>query len=165
MSSGLFKVSPTNYLFTNHIYLIYIYMYEEDLTFNKLKELMCYKNQPIKFELDKSWVYFKNQHVFDSWTHTHTCIKKCKCNVHFSANECDTSWLFPLLVELRICWLYPPCRGVRLSLPSKRSVLGMTMNCIWSWGSSSGILGCVEYLFTALTPRSTLIQCGSWLGR
>ena len=41
MSSGLFKMFTTNYLFTHHIYLVY--MYKQDLALNHLQ---CYKNQP-----------------------------------------------------------------------------------------------------------------------
>ena len=45
MSPGLFKMLPTNYLFTNHIYLIY--MYKQDLALNNLPRLVCHKTQPI----------------------------------------------------------------------------------------------------------------------
>ena len=39
---------PTNYLFTNHIYLIYIDMniYKQDLTLNNLQVLICHKTHP-----------------------------------------------------------------------------------------------------------------------
>ena len=42
----LLKMLPTNYSFTNPIYLIY--MYKEDLTLNNLQRLICHKttNQP-----------------------------------------------------------------------------------------------------------------------
>ena len=40
MSLGLFK-SIVNKMFTNHIYLIYIY--KEDLALNNLKWLICHK--------------------------------------------------------------------------------------------------------------------------
>ena len=49
------------------------------------------------------------------------------------------------------------CRRVR-SCP-KRGVLDMTLNCILWLGSCSGALWKVEYLFIAITPRST--QSGS----
>ena len=53
----------------------------------------------------------------------------------------------------------------RPPLPSlKRSVPGMTLNCIW-WGSSSSEdLERVEYPFIAITPRSTLIRTSSIYG-
>ena len=35
---------PTNYIFTNHIYLIY--MYKQDLVYNNLQGLICHKIQP-----------------------------------------------------------------------------------------------------------------------
>ena len=44
MSSGLFKMSSTNYLFTNHIYLMY--MHKQDLALNNLQRLICHKTQP-----------------------------------------------------------------------------------------------------------------------
>ena len=47
MRSVLFKMLPTNYLFTNHIYIyIYIYIYEQDLILSNLQELICHKTQP-----------------------------------------------------------------------------------------------------------------------
>ena len=60
MNSVLFKTLPTNYSFTNHIYLIYIHIYicvcarmhvcvyvcEQDLALNNLQGLICYKKQP-----------------------------------------------------------------------------------------------------------------------
>ena len=36
------------------------------------------------------------------------------------------------------------------------SVLGMTLNCLWIRGFSSGALGRAEYSLTAITPRSTV---------
>ena len=47
------------------------------------------------------------------------------------------------------------CRGV-ISPPhtlKKRDVLGMTLNCIWWWGSRSWDLQSVEFLFIAITPQ------------
>ena len=32
----------------------------------------------------------------------------------------------------------------------------MTLNCIWWWGSSPGDLESMEYLLTAIIPRSTM---------
>ena len=56
MSSGLFKMLPTNYLFTNHMFNIY--MYKQDLALNNQQGLICYKalsiNKPInKLEIIK----------------------------------------------------------------------------------------------------------------
>ena len=48
-----------------------------------------------------------------------------------------------------------PCNPSPLK---KRSVLAMALNSIWLWGSSSEDLGSVEYLFIAITLRSTLTQ-------
>ena len=45
MSSGLFKMLPTNYSFTNHIYLI---TYKWDLALNNLQVLVYHKSQPRK---------------------------------------------------------------------------------------------------------------------
>ena len=48
MSSSFCKMLPTNYLFTNYIY-IYIYdtyMYNQDLRLNNLQGLICHKTQP-----------------------------------------------------------------------------------------------------------------------
>ena len=59
MSSGLFKMLPTNYSFRNHIYLIYLY--EQDLTINNLQELICHKTHPTnqpKFLYDEQKVNF-----------------------------------------------------------------------------------------------------------
>ena len=39
---------PTNYSFTNHIYLIY--MHKQDLALNNVQELICYKTQPTSLE-------------------------------------------------------------------------------------------------------------------
>ena len=43
----------------------------------------------------------------------------------------------------------------------KRRVLGMTLNCIWWWGSSSEALRNMKYPFIGITSRSTLIRSGS----
>ena len=46
-----------------------------------------------------------------------------------------------------------PWKGV----PStKKGVLGMTLNCIWWWGSSSEDVRKIEYSFAAITSRSTV---------
>ena len=42
-SSGLFKISPTIYSFTNHIYL----MHKINLALNKPQRLICHTNQPL----------------------------------------------------------------------------------------------------------------------
>ena len=60
------------------------------------------------------------------------------------------------LTGLRICWLYPMQRPSQ-----KRGALGMTLNCIWCWGSSSGVPRSVEYSFITITSRSTLTWNGS----
>ena len=44
MSTGLFKMLPSNYLLTNHKYLIY--MYKNDLVLNNLQGLIRHKTQP-----------------------------------------------------------------------------------------------------------------------
>ena len=41
-------------------------------------------------------------------------------------------------------------------LKKKSDVLGMTLNCIWRWGSSSGDLVSIEYSLIAIIPKSTL---------
>ena len=45
MSFGLFKMLPTNYLFTNHMHLIY--MYEQDFALNILQGLIYDKTKTI----------------------------------------------------------------------------------------------------------------------
>ena len=45
--------------------------------------------------------------------------------------------------------------------PSKTGDLGMTLNCIWWWGSSSVVLLSVEHLFIGIIPRFTLTRSGS----
>ena len=40
----------------------------------------------------------------------------------------------------------------------------LTLNYIWWWGSSSGDLENMEYLFSPITPRSTLTQSGLMYG-
>ena len=62
MISGLFKMLPTNHLFTNHIYLIF--MHKEDLALNNLQWLICHKtqptNQPFPLHLKKNFFLFYN---------------------------------------------------------------------------------------------------------
>ena len=41
-------------------------------------------------------------------------------------------------------------------------ILGITLNNVWSWGSSSKLHEEWSYHFIAITPRSTLIQNGSF---
>ena len=43
----------------------------------------------------------------------------------------------------------------------KKSVMGMILNYIWWWDSSSGNLESVEYSFIVINPRFTLTQHGS----
>ena len=47
MNSGLFVMLPTNYSFTNHVYL----MYKQDLELNNLQGLICHTIQPINLDL------------------------------------------------------------------------------------------------------------------
>ena len=42
-----------------------------------------------------------------------------------------------------------------------KGILGMTVNCIWWWGSSSGALRSVKFSFITITPGSTLNRSGS----
>ena len=63
---------------------------------------------------------------------------------------------FTLSLELRIHWLYPLLR-VKISSP-KKSILGMTLNSICSWGPNSGALGNVEYF-----PSCLLLSGLFWL--
>ena len=44
MNTDLFKMLSSNYSFTNHIYLVY--MYEQDLALNNLERLIYRKTQP-----------------------------------------------------------------------------------------------------------------------
>ena len=50
------------------------------------------------------------------------------------------------------------CRDVRP--PTKRGVMGMILNCIWCWGSSSWTLESMEYFFIVITVKCTLTQTG-----
>ena len=43
-----------------------------------------------------------------------------------------STYLFPLLMGLRILWLYPLQRS---KTPLKKRVLVLTLNCIWYWNS------------------------------
>ena len=62
MSYGLFKMLPTNYSFTNHIYLtcVCVCVYKLDLALNNLQGLICHKIQPINLKKmvssDKNYV-------------------------------------------------------------------------------------------------------------
>ena len=49
----------------------------------------------------------------------------------------------------------------RSKILPKRSIMGMTLNCIWWWDSSSVYLGNGEYSFIAIIPRSTQTQSSS----
>ena len=73
--------------------------------------------------------------------------------------------LFKIL-KLVVHFDFPPCwKRLEYTVspaentppPSKRGVLGMTLNYIW-WGSSSGDMGSVEYPFITITSRSTPTQ-------
>ena len=61
--------------------------------------------------------------------------------------------------QLRIFRLYP--FGEEQEPIPKSGVLNMTISYMWWWGFLSGDLGSVKYLFTAITPRSTLTSSGS----
>ena len=77
-------------------------------------------------------------------THRHTCIIS-------SVRQSDQ------LVKLRIRRLHLLQKA---KTPTKRCVLDMTLSCFRWWGSCSGDLRNIEYLVTAITPRSTLIHSG-----
>ena len=51
MSSGLFNMLPTNYSFTNYIY---IYIYKQDLALKNLQGLICHKTQPTTLSVNQS---------------------------------------------------------------------------------------------------------------
>ena len=54
---------------------------------------------------------------------------------------------------------YANCTSVE-RLPLKKSVLGMTVNYIWSWGSNPVALGNMESPFIGITARSPLTMSG-----
>ena len=63
-----------------------------------------------------------------------------------------------------VCWSFKigqlfHCREIKS--PNTTSVLDVTLNCIWWWGSSHGTLGNVVNPFIAIMPRSTQTQSGS----
>ena len=60
-----------------------------------------------------------------------------------------------MLAGFSIHWQYPLCRGLRPQ-PCKRSVLGMTQNYIWWWGSSFGNLSSVKH------PSLLLLSGPTW---
>ena len=45
--------------------------------------------------------------------------------------------------------------------PPKMGIFGMTLKCIWQWGSNSGALGCVAYPFIVITSGPTRTWSGS----
>ena len=57
---------------------------------------------------------------------------------------------------LRISGLYSRKRSK--PHPNAKSVLGMTLNCVWQKDSTSDIFGSVAYSISALTPGSTLTR-------
>ena len=81
-----------------------------------------------------------------------------------SLSLCICIWAFltlpdlTMLVGFRICWLY--LLYISKETP-KRDVLGMTLNCIWLYSSSSKDLGSVEYFFIVITPSFTLTESGN----
>ena len=74
--------------------------------------------------------------------------------------------LLVYLINTKLCrWCleFADCiisKGIRPPTLKKREgvVLGMTLNCVWWWGSSSRDLESVEYPFIAITPRSIVTQ-------
>ena len=50
MSSGIFKKSYPQNVFTNHIYLIFVY--EEDLALNDLQWFICHKTKQNKTKIN-----------------------------------------------------------------------------------------------------------------
>ena len=56
-------------------------------------------------------------------------------------------------------WLYLQHTGETAS--RKKGVLGMTLNCMWWWGSTFGALDRVEYLYIVITPRSIDSECST----
>ena len=61
---------------------------------------------------------------------------------------------------LRIRWLYL-LQGNKARPHEKRDVLSKKLDCIWQWGSSSGVMASLEYSFIVLTLRSFLTRSGS----
>ena len=69
-----------------------------------------------------------------------------------------------LSMGFKICWQFPQQRSkTPLSKKKKRwkDVQGMTLNFIWWWSFSSGFLLGIQYVFIAITPRSTPTHSGS----
>ena len=56
MSSDLFKKCYHQNVFTNHIYLTY--MYKQDLALNNLQCFICHKNQPNQNNYSKYYYIF-----------------------------------------------------------------------------------------------------------
>ena len=64
--------------------------------------------------------------------------------------------IYPLSTDLEYADFIPG-RNIK---PSQKSVLDMTVNGIWWWGSSSEDLESVEYHFVVIIPSSTLTGNG-----
>ena len=81
------------------------------------------------------------------------------CFLH-PQNPCDISDFSRLVSEVYNTLTIYPAEWV-WNPTHKRSVLCMTLNYVWWWGSCFGNLVSVEYVFISTTPGSTLIQ-NSW---
>ena len=91
----------------------------------------------------KIWlIVFNPAHSKEGWEKRYWWFEHCNRN----KKELTTS-----LAELRICWLYSLHRQDS-SFPKKGGLLGITLNCIWWWDSSSRTSGSVEYPFMPLLP-------------
>ena len=77
--------------------------------------------------------------------------------IYNSALYLFTQVLFTLSASFRIHWLYPLSRG---KTPTKNN-MGITLNCIYLWGSCPGYLGSVVYHFFAISLSSILTCSGS----
>ena len=134
MNSNSFKNSVTYKFFINISYIFNIYLYKQNLILNDWKEMICHKTQPNQTK-PKVIELFYSIHQFQR-----------------------TQWLY------QSNWLglkNTQTVSLQRSKNPPMSVLIMTQNCIWWWGSSLGALGNMKYLFIAITPRSTLTWSGS----
>ena len=108
-------------------------------------------------------IYFKSSHLKNKVLNKYkeTLIEDkfgillISCKSDLSCYNMEHSRFIYCLWGLKYADCVPIQRG-KTTLP--RSVLGMTKNCIWWWGSSFGTLECFN---TAITLRSTLTQNGS----
>ena len=70
----------------------------------------------------------------------------------YLAFSLSLSFFLSLSLSLSLYW------DSRIRLPPGTSVLDMTLNCIWWWGSSPETLENIEYLVNPLTPRYPLTR-------